>query len=781
MRRSANEAKSIADEGTMDIYTYQKLFRRGIVKEPMPHLFIISDEFAELKQQQPEFLDSLVSIARVGRSLGVHLILATQRPAGVVTDQILSNTKFRVCLKVQTKQDSMDMLKRPEASEIRETGRFYLQVGTNELFALGQSAWCGADYAPQEVKLTNLDESIQVIDNTGASILDVAPPKKKSTNAQSQLVVIVRALSQLAEANNISPRQLWLPVLPERIDIDDIPYDGTPETPTDVIFRCGRIDDPAELAQYMFDFNLTKCGNLLIVGEPASGKTTFIQTMLYALSSRYTPEQVNYYVLDYSSRMLNVFKKLPHCGEVLTEDDDALLKPFFELISRIAKERKALFDEIEADSYETACQIRPLPLIIVVIDNIVAMKNTRQGQKYLDDMPTLMKNTARYGIRFVITMTHNGDVTMRFKQELIDRISLHLRDKYDFADAVGKRCTYLPPDKPGRGLCVYNENPLEMQLAMFAADKEDKDRIPALKQRIEELRVRYAGAPTAQRLRTLDYTQKYEDFAANFKANRLPLGYALPEGAETALPLKQFSMLSLYFGNPESSVPIMDNFLFAAKREGASVLFMKRAGKTAYNKLKHTEGVVTLDANAEGVNMAADTLLVKIKERWDAYKELCAERGLVPEDESSAIALFDAMRERFKPIFTIYERYADIIDASKTMDGLVSKHSSVYLLAKYTLIYIIGCFYPEDAGSLTASEIYGSFNKEKLAMLFGGNTVKQKIVKLPDAFEMGDKLDVYNRCVMSYRNGAYFVFMPCGVKEEIELPEDERSIFAKPK
>lgn len=159
----------------MDIYSYQRLYRSGVVKEPMPHLFIISDEFAELKQQQPDFLDQLVSIARIGRSLGVHLILATQKPAGVVTDQILSNTKFRVCLKVQDRADSMDMLKRPEAAELRETGRFYLQVGNNEYFAMGQSAWSGAEYEPQDEVVKQKDESVQVIDYVGSPILTVKP------------------------------------------------------------------------------------------------------------------------------------------------------------------------------------------------------------------------------------------------------------------------------------------------------------------------------------------------------------------------------------------------------------------------------------------------------------------------------------------------------------------------------------------------------------------------------------------------------------------------------
>ena len=118
-RRQAifNEARRVANEGTMDIYGYQQLFRDGIVTEPVPHLFIISDEFAELKAQQPEFMEQLISAARIGRSLGVHLILATQKPSGVVDDQIWSNSKFRICLKVQEKADSQDMIKCPDAAD----------------------------------------------------------------------------------------------------------------------------------------------------------------------------------------------------------------------------------------------------------------------------------------------------------------------------------------------------------------------------------------------------------------------------------------------------------------------------------------------------------------------------------------------------------------------------------------------------------------------------------------------------------------------------------------
>ena len=164
----------------MDIYKYQQLYRDKVVTEPLPHLFIISDEFAELKTQQPDFMDQLISAARIGRSLGIHLILATQKPSGVVDDQIWSNSKFRVCLKVQERADSQDMIKCPDAAELTQTGRFYLQVGYNELFALGQSAWCGADYIPTDVIEKTVDTSIQVIDNIGR----VAQPEKEDRKGE---------------------------------------------------------------------------------------------------------------------------------------------------------------------------------------------------------------------------------------------------------------------------------------------------------------------------------------------------------------------------------------------------------------------------------------------------------------------------------------------------------------------------------------------------------------------------------------------------------------------
>lgn len=172
-QRIFNETRNKLGESTVDIYKYQRFYREGKVDEPMSHLFVISDEFAELKDQQPDFMDELISTARIGRSLGVHLILATQKPSGVVNDQIWSNTRFRVCLRVQSDEDSVEMLKRNDAATLKNTGRFYLQVGSDEIFELGQSGWAGALYNPSDKIEKKVNDDLDFVDNCGNIIKSV--------------------------------------------------------------------------------------------------------------------------------------------------------------------------------------------------------------------------------------------------------------------------------------------------------------------------------------------------------------------------------------------------------------------------------------------------------------------------------------------------------------------------------------------------------------------------------------------------------------------------------
>ena len=165
-----------AQAGVNHIDKYIELYKEKKVQTALPHLVIIVDEFAELKAEQPDFMKELISAARIGRSLGVHLILATQKPSGVVDGQIWSNSKFKLCLKVQSKEDSNEVLKTPLAAEIKEPGRAYLQVGNNEIFELFQSAFSGA---PATLDESEGNKEFSVSELNFAGIKKVVYQKKK--------------------------------------------------------------------------------------------------------------------------------------------------------------------------------------------------------------------------------------------------------------------------------------------------------------------------------------------------------------------------------------------------------------------------------------------------------------------------------------------------------------------------------------------------------------------------------------------------------------------------
>lgn len=195
--------KLFAEAEVNHIDKYIQEYKAGKVDIPIPHLILIVDEFAELKAEQPEFMKELVSAARIGRSLGVHLILATQKPSGQVDDQIWSNSKFKLCLKVQSQEDSNEVLKSPLAAEIKEPGRAYLQVGNNEIFELFQSAYSGAPAKMIDAKVNSLNNEINQLNS------QISQLRTKVRNRESQ----IRELNQLKNKyqrllNDFAKRQL---------------------------------------------------------------------------------------------------------------------------------------------------------------------------------------------------------------------------------------------------------------------------------------------------------------------------------------------------------------------------------------------------------------------------------------------------------------------------------------------------------------------------------------------------------------------------------------------
>ena len=480
-RRQAifSETSKKVNISNIDIYKYQKLYRDGLVEEPLQHLFMISDEFAELKTQQPEFMAQLISAARIGRSLGVHLILATQKPSGVVDDQIWSNSKFRICLKVQEKADSMDMIKRPDAAELKVTGRYYVQVGFNELFELGQSAWAGAAYYPSDRIDKHKDNSIAVIDNLGRVIKEARIDKRKLVaNPGKQLDEIVKHLSVIAREENITVKPLWLEPIPAMIYLDLLKSKYHAEAPKRFVMNpvIGEIDDPANQQQHLMRFPLSQEGNAIIYGVAGSGKTTFVTTLLYSLMQDHTPEELNLYILDFGSETLRVFAKSPHVGDVLLSHEEEKTHNLFKLLHQEIAYRKKLFADHGGDyhSYLRSSKAS-IPSMVVVIHNYSAFAET-YGDKE-DTIAYLTREGLKYGIYFVLTALNTGAIRYRIMQNFKQLFVLQLNDNNDYSSVLGNVEGVYPSKHKGRGI-FKSDKVYEFQTAhLFAEDSESLDRL----------------------------------------------------------------------------------------------------------------------------------------------------------------------------------------------------------------------------------------------------------------------------------------------------------------
>ncbi len=481
--------KVFNDYKVKHIDAYIELFRSGVASEPMPHLLIIADEFAELKKEQPEFVRALVSAARVGRSLGVNLILATQKPSGVVDDEIWSNTRFRLCLRVADKQDSSEMLKRPDAAFITGTGRGYFQVGNDEIFDEFQSGWSGAEYQPEIPFNDNKNSKVELINLIGKNAVPKKKSKKKSDNIAkvTQLDAIVKHLNNIADVNNISKlRQIWLDPLPTNIYLEQLKPIQRPDG-FSLVLPVGYADSPETQSQFAVSVDFIRDGHLLICGSAGSGKTTLLQTIIYSAVTGYTSDEVNIYIADFSSRTMTVFADLPHVGGVMFEGEDEKIEQVIDLLKNTLSERKNKFSQLGIGSYrDYITQANDCPAVIMIIDNYVAFADSYD--RYEDTLIQLSREAASYGIYIILTINNVGDLRGRLRQNFTNGIALQLSDKFEYESVIGTRSEILPDDRtPGRGL-IKAPQPIEFQVALCVKEEPGSSPAQTLRKKFLDLK-----------------------------------------------------------------------------------------------------------------------------------------------------------------------------------------------------------------------------------------------------------------------------------------------------
>lgn len=466
-QREFNKARDISGESTIDIYKYQRLYREGVVKTPIPHLFLISDEFAELKAQQPEFMDQLISTARIGRSLGVHLILATQKPSGVVNDQIWSNSKFKVCLKVQDKADSKDMIQVPDAAELKNVGRFYLLVGYNDYFAMGQSAYCGMPYIPSDTIQKSIDTTLNFVNNVGNTIKSIDDVKTVEAESQGEVLLnVVKYLSAIAQKENIKVNKLWLDKIPEQILVDDLIQKYTYQTESyNINPIIGEYDDPSTQSQHLLTLNLNEKGNTIVYGRTGSGKEELLATLLYSTMIYHSPKEVNFYVIDCGAETLRQFRNAPQIGDVILSNENEKMLNLFSMLNNMLVLRKKNFADYGGDisTYNSQVEEDKKQAYTVVLIN--GFENFFENYQELDEsLSKLTREGTKYGIIFVITCSSLNAVKLKIKQNFNNQISLQLIDYHDYISIFGPAGKMVPANCKGRGL-VQESKVYEFQTA----------------------------------------------------------------------------------------------------------------------------------------------------------------------------------------------------------------------------------------------------------------------------------------------------------------------------
>ena len=407
--------KYFAQADVNHIDKYIRKYKAGEVSEPLPHLIIIVDEFAELKAEQPEFMKELISAARIGRSLGVHLILATQKPAGQVNEQIWSNSRFKLCLKVQSKEDSNEVLKSPLAAEIKEPGRAYLQVGNNEIFELFQSAYSGVP--EREDEGTGKAFTIYEVPDGGKKVPVYVKKKNKGQEGMNnQLEAIVSYVSEYFRSIQIPQLpDICLPPLRECIEFPPVSKEAVQEQKKEVGFYAwiGVYDDPDHQNQDQYAVNLS-AANMIIIGSAQTGKTTILQNVIRSLSEQYTPDEVAIYIIDFASMVLKNFETLNHVGGVVSSSEDEKLKNLFKMLWEEMETRKEKLLSVGVSSFVAYKEAgrTDMKQIVLIIDNLTALKELYFQDD--DELLNLCREGITVGISIVIANAQTAGIGYKY-------------------------------------------------------------------------------------------------------------------------------------------------------------------------------------------------------------------------------------------------------------------------------------------------------------------------------------------------------------------------------
>ncbi|MDI5966569.1 FtsK/SpoIIIE domain-containing protein [Streptantibioticus silvisoli] len=497
----------LAAAGTKDLEDYIVAMRTNPSLAPMPRLLIVIDEFASMARELPDFVSGLVNVAQRGRSLGIHLILATQRPSGVVSPEIRANTNLRIALRVTDAAESGDVIDAPDAGHIAKStpGRAYVRLGATSLLPF-QSGRVGGRRPGQVATKAPVPFTATV----GWEDLGRPAPERPAgarTNDDDLLTDLAVLVDSIIEANQqlaIPPQHSpWLPALTESMTLDDL---EPPRrlSPDGLLPAPYAVDDlPGQQARRTTAIELPTFGHLMIAGAPRSGRSQALRTIAGSLGRANSPADLHMYGLDCGNGALLALTALPHCGAVVRANEgDRAIRLIENLSAEVQRRMSKLGEHGFTDINEQRLGVpegERLPHIVLFLDRwegFMPSLGELNAGALTDAVYQLMREGASVGIHVVLT----GDRTVllgRISSLTENKMAFQLSDQSDLS-MIGLNPRKVPAKvPPGRGFRA--QGGVETHVALLSEDPSGQAQSAALATIGEWANSRWADVPRARR------------------------------------------------------------------------------------------------------------------------------------------------------------------------------------------------------------------------------------------------------------------------------------------
>lgn len=469
----------LATKGAKDLETLDKA---GDPDTP-PSLIIVIDEFATLAHEVPDFVDGVVDIAQRGRSLGLHLIMATQRPAGVIKDNLRANTNLRIALRMADEADSSDILGVPTAAHVDPglPGRAMARTGPGRL-ATFQSAYAGAhSVAGGGAARVSVRELA-----LGAGSAWEAPEESRGTPIEGEpdSARVVPALAGAATLlGSAPPRRPWLDELAHTYDVAELAR----RTGASAGAAFGLVDNPARQAQFVATYDPDQDGNMVVLGGSGAGKSTALRSIALGATLARELAPVHLYGLDAASGGLDMLRPLPHLADVVDVDDLERVGRMMKRLVDTVRERSTRFIAARASSlaeYRASTGETGLPRIVLLVDgygNFQSDYMNELGRQHIfGDFHEVLAEGRAVGVHVVMSADRVGALHTSIQALVPRTIVLRLNDEHQYG-MLGLRKVGLTPQSPaGRGVDVATR--LEMQCGVLGGAVRIDEQAKAIEQ-----------------------------------------------------------------------------------------------------------------------------------------------------------------------------------------------------------------------------------------------------------------------------------------------------------